>query len=113
MQEQLEARLAQKRSEVKSVTLKLETVQRKLNQRSSNAELANQQTTLTMTKAQHQITGYGRTVLSVTPLPRHPPPYPLPVCPPLQSFAPTSHPCFPFYPSCHRLVTCNNVGQNP
>ena len=59
MQEQLEARLNQKRSEVKSLNIKLETVQRKLDERSADAELANQQTTLTMAQAQHQITAYG------------------------------------------------------
>ena len=63
MQEQLEARLTQKRSEVKSLNIKLETAQRKLSQHSAEAELANQQTTLTMTQAQHQITGCGQYLL--------------------------------------------------
>ena len=63
MQEQLEARLTQKRSEVKSLNVKLETVQRKMSERSADAELANQQTTLTMAQAQHQITGYGQYLL--------------------------------------------------
>lgn len=56
MQEQLEARLTQKRSEIKSLNTKLETVQRKLSQRTSDAELANQQTSQTTTQAQQQIT---------------------------------------------------------
>ena len=52
----MEARLAQKRSEIKSLNHKLETAQRQLSQRTADAELANQQTTLTMTQAQHQTT---------------------------------------------------------
>lgn len=63
MQEQLEARLTQKRSEVKSLNIKLETGQRKFSQRSADAELARQQTTLTMTHAQDQITGYAHMLL--------------------------------------------------
>lgn len=55
----MEARLAQKRSELKSLSAKLETAQRQLSQRTADAELANQQTTLTMTQAQHQITAYA------------------------------------------------------
>ena len=65
MQEQLEARLTQKRSEVKSLNIKLESVQRKLSQSSADAEVANQQTTLTMTQAQQQVTGYAQTLLQV------------------------------------------------
>ena len=74
VQEQLEARLMQKRSEVKSLNVKLETVQRKLSQHSADAQLANQQTTLTMTQAQHQITGCGQQLLH--------PLYNLPLSPP-------------------------------
>lgn len=59
-QEQMAAKLAQKRSEVKSLTAKLETAQRQLSQRTADAELANQQSTLTMTQAQYQISAYGR-----------------------------------------------------
>lgn len=95
MQEQLEARLAQKRSEVKSVTLKLDAVQHKLSQRSTDAELANQQTTLTMTKAQHQITGYGHAVPSVAPS----------LYAPLTDLRPhitSMVPCLPFWP-----LSCN------
>ena len=58
-QEQMAAKLAQKRSEVKSLTAKLETAQRQLSQRTADAELANQQSTLTMTQAQYQISAYG------------------------------------------------------
>lgn len=57
VQEQLEAKLTQKRSEVKALNIKLETAQRKLSQSAADAELANRQTTLTMTQAQQQITG--------------------------------------------------------
>jgi len=44
---------------VKSLSGKLETAQRQLSQRTADAELANQQSTLTTAQAQHQITGYG------------------------------------------------------
>lgn len=63
VQEQLEARLTQKRSEVKSLNVKLEAVQRKLSQHTSDAELATQQTSLTMTQAQQQITQYVSVML--------------------------------------------------
>ena len=57
-QEQLEAKLTQKRSEVKALNVKLDTAQRKLSQSTADAELANRQTTLTMFQAQQQIAGY-------------------------------------------------------
>lgn len=57
-QEQLEARLTQKRSEVKSLNAKLETAQRQLSQHSAGAELANQQAALALAQAQTQIAAY-------------------------------------------------------
>ena len=57
LQEQLEARLSQKRAEIKSLISKMESLQSKLSQQTEDAELANQRITLTMTQAQQQITG--------------------------------------------------------